>query len=64
MVHGRVDTITEDGSEATCSLWCCPSNPEDDGQDEALTIELLQIVAGRLAAELGIFEALLSDYTP
>ncbi|KAF9330745.1 glycerol ethanol, ferric requiring protein [Podila minutissima] len=52
VVHGRVDTITEDGSEATCSLWCDLPNLDDDSQDEsALTIELLQIVAGRLAAE-------------
>ncbi|KAF9319806.1 hypothetical protein BG003_008100 [Podila horticola] len=65
VVHGRVDTITEDGSEAICSLWCDRPNPEDDRQDEnALTIELLQIVAGRLAAELCIFDDLLSDYAP
>ncbi|KAG0027909.1 hypothetical protein BGZ82_008709 [Podila clonocystis] len=65
IVHGRVDTITEDGSEATCSLWCDPPSPEDDSLDEnALTIELLQIVAGRLAAELRIFDDLLGDYAP
>lgn len=64
MVHGRVDTITEDGSEVTCSLWCDTPNPEDDSQDETLTIELLQIVAGRLAAELCIFDDLLDDYAP
>ncbi|KAG0083115.1 hypothetical protein BGZ93_005026 [Podila epicladia] len=65
VVHGRVDTIKEDGSEATCSLWCDLPNPEDDSQDEsALTIELLQIVAGRLAAELRIFDDLLGDYAP
>ncbi|KAG0032127.1 hypothetical protein BGZ81_011616 [Podila clonocystis] len=65
IVHGRVDTITEDGSEATCSLWCDPISPEDDSLDEnALTIELLQIVAGRLADELCIFDDLLGDYAP